>query len=53
MKKIQTTTSVTAVTGQSTKQTEETLPSGESVSRAITMGGKMCCGSAFNEHTSD
>jgi hypothetical protein len=49
MKAIQTTTCVTDVTGQSARQAE-TLPTGESISKAVTMGSKMCCGSSFHEH---
>jgi hypothetical protein len=30
---------------------QETLPTGESITKAIVMGGNACCGSAFSEQS--
>ncbi len=31
------------------KVTTENLPTGESISKAVTMGKKICCGSSYKE----
>ena len=48
MKILQVITRPSDVIGTTDGQSEM-LPSGESISRAIVMGGKSCCGAAYRE----
>lgn len=45
---LQTMTSAQDVIGAAVSR-QETLPTGESITKAIVMGGNACCGSAYSE----
>ncbi len=49
MNTVQTVTRVNDITGATEGRPEETLPTGESITRAIVMGAKSCCGAAYSE----